>query len=340
MKFSAVDSPAGLDSHDEGTLYSYIHAEIVYTRANDARANDTRASCPGMRYHRSCQLRPAVLSYPVMVQTSKDNSMFNAARVGITEESYKDSGNGSMYPQKYDLDLKQVGGYSVLKYQDIYEDANNAGDTQLGGIVMGLQMYLGGSASLELDFDTGLPALRQLGNAPQYLTNSVNLEGCGYQYYDPFEDIWQWNIPSVPERINEIMFTLASDMTADALMNSSAADMEKFEDQWYNSTQYSFTNHYKTNYAYMVGALASTFLCVLCVIPTYWGFWELGRKLALSPLEIAAAFGSPLVSSGKDVDGIIKEHGEKNVRFGHILQGDGVGRIGVAEALHIQETYT
>jgi hypothetical protein len=89
----------------------------------------------------------------------------------------------------------------------------------------------------------------------------------------------------------------------------------------------------------MVGALASTFLCVLCVIPTYWGFWELGRKLALSPLEIAAAFRSPLVSSGKDVDGIIKEHGEKNVRFGHILQGDGVGQIGVAEALHIQETY-
>lgn len=339
ISFTPVDSLGDPDSHDEVTTYSYIQAEFIYTRANDTTANGTGSSCPGTRYHRSCQLRPAVLSYPVMVQTSKGNDILNAARVGITEESYNESGIDFMSPKAYDTDLKQVGGYTVLRYQDIYEHIHDAGDTQLGGIVMGLQMYLGGSASLELDGDTGLPALKQLGNSPQFLTNSVNLEGCGYQYYDPFEDFWQWNIPSVPERINEIMFTLASDMTSDALLNSSAADFETFEHQWYNSTQYSFTIHYKTDYAYMVGALASTFLCVLCVVPTYWGFWELGRKLALSPLEIAAAFGSPLVRSGKDVDGIIKEHGEKTVRFGRIFQGDGAGRIGVAEALHIQETY-
>lgn len=89
----------------------------------------------------------------------------------------------------------------------------------------------------------------------------------------------------------------------------------------------------------MVGALISTFVCVLFVLPTYWGFWQLGRKLALSPLEIAAAFRSPLVDSGKDVDGILQEAGKKQVQFGHIVSGEAAGRLGVAEHSQVEKLH-
>jgi len=101
--------------------------------------------------------------------------------------------------------------------------------------------------------------------------------------------------------------------------------------------QYSFSLHYHTDFTFMLGALVSTFFCVLCILPTYWGFWQLGRKLALSPLEIAAAFRSPLVDCGRDVDGILKEAGGKEVRFGHIVSGDAAGRLGVEERERVEK---
>ena len=78
----------------------------------------------------------------------------------------------------------------------------------------------------------------------------------------------------------------------------------------YDSTQYSFSIHNHTNFTFMAGALVSTFVRDLFVLPTYLGFWQLGRKLALSPLEIAAAFVSPLVDSGRDIDCILQEAGK------------------------------
>ena len=86
----------------------------------------------------------------------------------------------------------------------------------------------------------------------------------------------------------------------------------------------------------MAGALVSTFVCVLFVLPMYWEFWQLGRKLALSPLEIAAAFRSPLVDAGKDIDGILQEAGKKQVQFGHIVSGEAAGRLGVAEHAQVE----
>ena len=86
----------------------------------------------------------------------------------------------------------------------------------------------------------------------------------------------------------------------------------------------------------MAGALVSTFVCVLFVLPMYWEFWQLGRKLALSPLEIAAAFRSPLVDAGKDIDGILQEAGKKQVQFGHLVSGAASGRLGVAEHAQVE----
>lgn len=37
--------------------------------------------------------------------------------------------------------------------------------------------------------------------------------------------------------------------------------------------------------------------CALIVLPLYYGFWQLGRNVSLSPVEIAHTFGAPILAS-------------------------------------------
>lgn len=330
LTFTVVNNDTRSDARNASTAYSYIQADFIYTQAQD-----TNDYCPGVRYHRSCQLRPALISYPIMVQTSRANGTTNGTRIGITESTYRQKGMDSLYPGSYNSTLKQVDGYKVLNYTNIYEDdtlnGTLNGTTQLGGIVAGLKMYLTGSATLELDDTAAGFTLRQVDHADGYLNNSVSSGGCGYNYVDPLKGFPRFGIPGVLESINEIMFTLVANFSLDSPAAISGSQSNHITGSAYDSTQYSFSIHYHSNFTYMTGALISTFVCVLFVLPTYWGFWQLGRKLALSPLEIAAAFRSPLVDSGKDIDGILQEAGKKQVRFGHIVSGEAAGRLGVAE---------
>lgn len=47
---------------------------------------------------------------------------------------------------------------------------------------------------------------------------------------------------------------------------------------------------YMTNYRFTIIAAAVSLLGILTVIPTFWGWWEDGREVGVSPLEIAKAF--------------------------------------------------
>jgi hypothetical protein len=68
-----------------------------------------------------------------------------------------------------------------------------------------------------------------------------------------------------------------------------------------NATQtveYQGTNSqtvYETNFGFVAAAAALNFLAVLAIIPTFRGWWALGRNFTLSPLEIARAFDAPLL---------------------------------------------
>jgi hypothetical protein len=90
---------------------------------------------------------------------------------------------------------------------------------------------------------------------------------------------------------------------------------------------------YESHYEYMIGALATMFFCILCVLPSYWGFWQLGRKVTLGPIEIASALGAPVLQQphtrAGDVDILLKEVGGREVRYGEV---DETGRLGLADA--------
>ncbi|KAE9965356.1 hypothetical protein BLS_007692 [Venturia inaequalis] len=104
--------------------------------------------------------------------------------------------------------------------------------------------------------------------------------------------------------------------------------------------QFSATLQYQTNLGFMFGAIFTMFFCVLCVLPSYWGFWELGRKVTLGPMEIASAFQAPVLDhptvsrTGGEVNILLKEVGERRVRYGEI---EGSGRLAVAEPAEVKK---
>lgn len=68
---------------------------------------------------------------------------------------------------------------------------------------------------------------------------------------------------------------------------------------------------YVTHRGWLAGGF--TVMCVAClaIAPTYWGWWRLGRKVSMSPLEIARAFDAPVLreaphnATGDDVKKIL-----------------------------------
>ena len=89
--------------------------------------------------------------------------------------------------------------------------------------------------------------------------------------------------------------------------------------------------HYQTHYAYAGTAFAITMLCVLLVIPSFWKYGELGRRVTLGPMEIASAFGAPVLvdnsqtEKAETIDHLIKNIGDRKIQYGFVdVDGDGV----------------
>lgn len=75
---------------------------------------------------------------------------------------------------------------------------------------------------------------------------------------------------------------------------------------------------FQSNFRFLIGALSLMTFAVLCVLVQFWNWWELGRRVTLSPVEIANAFGA-LSSNRLDdvcmVDDILKVAGKTTVRY-------------------------
>lgn len=334
VEFDAIYNGADSPQHD------YINLSMLYTNASDVPPD--QGNCPGKQYSQTCKLRPAVINYPVVIQSYKDEHSITSMSLGVNPHTHD---NKTFY--QFNSTLKQQNGFEVLRYSDIHEDFTR-GDTRtrLGGVSKGFTIYLGGNASLTTSA-AGF-WLNQDGNSPSYLFNDLGTqEGttasghlCGFEFVNPmdrqvfensvaaYDPTHQYDMPSIVGKINQMMFSLALDIAnEDDDKNTTAGSLAR------PALVYKDTIHYVINANYVWGALASILCCILCVLPTYWGYWQLGRPVTLGPFEIAAAFRAPNLHHEKNqpIDRLIKEVGGRKVKFGAIVAGDGRGKIGVAE---------
>lgn len=102
---------------------------------------------------------------------------------------------------------------------------------------------------------------------------------------------------------------------------------------------------YHTDYWFFFGAAVLELICVALVAPTYWGWWNIGRPISFSPLEIAKAFESPMLAhynsnaSGRELAGATC--GKFQVRYGVVSSGaEGTEpRMAFARAASVSEPH-
>ena len=177
--------------------------------------------------------------------------------------------------------LTAVSRFEFMRQIQILESHSAAEDninSSLAGIQLALQMYIRSRSTLTWDNSLdGSFIIDQMGHSAAYMTDPPSKpRSCAFQYTNPLEPYSAPNglfqLASIVGKINQIMFGLTTDVSEDDPNNNRNATTQ------YNAVEYRQSIHYLTNYPYMWGAIAATIVCVLLVLPVYWGFWELGRK--------------------------------------------------------------
>lgn len=316
--FSLKFDPVYLDTDP----FARIEMAIVSTNATYQDS-----TCPGTKRSQKCRLRPAVINYPVKVETHNGTHTLQSMSLGIDEPIDVPSTF-----LEYNTTLKQQNGFDVSRYITVNESfltSINDTRTRLGGIALGLSTYLGGSANLSHSSTSGF-SVDFADNAAVYLLNDLGTQegkpqsrdDCGYQFVDPlqvqhfeprFSAEGAYDVPGVVAKINQIMFALAVDVSnEDGLKDLIGGSKDV------SAVMYRDAIFFKVNHRYMWAAFACTLFCMACVLPVYWDYWQLGRDFTLGAFEIAAAFRAPDFQhhrSSKSIEEIIQEIGDRKVQL-------------------------
>jgi hypothetical protein len=122
---------------------------------------------------------------------------------------------------------------------------------------------------------------------------------------------WTDPTPGIIDGIRELIFR-----TAIAATNTTTQ-------QIFPATDTVALTVYVSHYGYLAAALIVMFLGVCLVFPIFVGWWQLGRKVSLSPMEIANAFEAPLLIENQasgDVKMLLKGVGSMDLRYGEVAR--------------------
>jgi hypothetical protein len=282
--------------------------------------------CNGTRMMKRCSMRSATLVYPIL----------------LVNNTLSISGNSSAFPVDH---LQAVGDPS--DFFD-YHDMNPMSYTTLGGIAKAAQNMFNSNAfqsqySIQINGSLASQYLDYGSGNTSFFTTE---DACAINWYDPTSDI--------VNALNEIMFRTAlgaSNVSKFSIINESInAEWTNFYEAWPVNVsgsgipvpqilpmiQTSDINVFESHYSYLAAALALLILGILVVVPTFHGFWELGRAVSLNPLEVAKAFNAEMLQgegSNVSVSRLMKSFGEKEIQYGEVIDQrmSGIQGLGIME---------
>jgi len=326
-----------------GKNYSSLTMNWV-SWSSDSFVLDSNPSCTGHLVNLTCDLRPAVIDYPVAMQNSSfsyrkskdkyNNYYIQLGRVNVADGYYE--GYSLMTDWTQD---KQIPEFQIISYIDVDEPQQPGGNTSLGGIAMALNTYYASRSTVHYDTEsisnattgqnttTIVPVVTPTGLYAVFAQNDDFDDGCPVGYTTDYDSMLA-NINLLTLIISDDLllrpdytggyFTYDSDPDTPA-----AAYYASYWDtnaQFVRTTQLKDETYFVSKFPFAWGAFASTIVVVLLILPSFWGYWELGRKVSLGPFEIANAFHAPVfnqVRSGAGhVDGVIKAVGKARVQYG------------------------
>ena len=309
----------------------------VMMKWSNLTAAQGRSTCSAVTAQRFCRLTPAVVQYSVLVQNfsratdpyariSQSNGVKLIPNIISEGESasHVDWNNGSAASG-------QFNGMSVVR--DAYAPYDTEFDPNLQAVSNFLQSDAGSSVIMEY-IQTGNGSGAYFPNV-QANGKENSLFARRELYFDPGE--------SCETHVSDPLQDLAYDLNRLMLISSmrastnfkldQAGEIREENVQLWHGVMGVADEIYRSNYWWGAAAMVVSFLCLLCVLPSYWKFWELGRKVTLGPIEVAGAFQAPIldhptVSGHGEVDVFVKEIGKRKVRYGEV---QGQQRLGVGE---------
>jgi len=181
--------------------------------------------------------------------------------------------------------------------------------SDIGGFQYAGNYLFASEASLAFHVMTTISMKGALAN--QFLANST--EKTNLRFSDPMDYILN--------AYREISFRTALRAARDNATYSQASQSVRYQGE-------DFRNIYVTDEKYMIGAAIVSILGGLAVSLTYWGWWELGRRVSMSPFEVARAFDAPVFRGMSGNSGFRRFNNEK-LRYGEDVNGRLVmGRVG------------
>jgi hypothetical protein len=312
----------------ESQSYTSINLTMLYVNTTEGPAK----SCPGTLTWRTCEIRPAVVQYPMAVLAADPKQPFNVTHLQFS--------NSSTDKHLFSAPMtdSQIDGLTVVSVTDLDEDPTNA--STVGAITYSLNNLFQSQAYLNWSVDWDLTATG-VGATSEFTANSTDdiADFCDYRLdytmegqADPFIALLR--------QINQFAFTAALYLSDAPSFAPSDRVPKGFQTVSFNTSVKGYVEEYQTNYKYLAGALVATMVTVVAVLPVYWGFWQLGRKVSLAPFDIANAFNAPIfdgaAKKNADVDTLLAEVGQRRVQYGQMLRGNAAGQLGMAEPHHVQ----
>lgn len=337
------NSSFALEYASDSTNYSQIVLNLQYFQSDDPY-NPKSTSCPGTVYQKQCSLRPAMISYPVKVTNFTNEHVINGVSLAVQMTDHDDPiMNMNMAPPMYDPALKQAEGYKVIKY--LYPQDSHAirSLTALGGIANAFSQFLSSTAAITYTGDNEW-SLDQKGTLAQTMMyGPPNMGSCDCSFRNEALD-------TIIQSINQLTFLTAtgmidptpfkglprkktgfpSTMPSAQITAVDSNTTTTFRATSGTATQETDVVHYRTHYVYAGLAFGITILCIILVIPSFWHYGELGRRVTLGPVEIASAFGAPVliddshVDEGttaprkENIDTLLKHIGDRKIVYGFV----------------------
>jgi hypothetical protein len=314
------NSSFSLATPDASTNYSRLLMNLFYFDSSDPN-NPNPSTCPGTITSVQCSLRPALIRYPTTIVNYTDIHVTNGISVG--GRPHGDENTNAPPTPDYSFSNKQADGFQVLSYLDLGDQNMMNSTTQLGGVMAALSQFMSSTAAITYT-GTGGWLLEQQGTMAQTMMfGPPNMGTCDCSFKDA--------LSTLVEGINQLTFLTATNQTV-PLANATAgarATVVGITDNTTatyadlpNSLEIRDVIFYKTEYNYMYGGIGSTLLALLMVLPAYWHYGTLGRKVTLGPMEVASAFNAPMLETGygtehpKDLDDLIHKVGARKVQYG------------------------
>lgn len=355
------NSSFALEYSTEERNYSQISIDLQYFQS-DNPYDPSPKSCPGKVFKRQCSLRPAIISYPVKVTNFTNEHIVNGVQLMSPNVASPDDQmlNDEMPPPAYNSQLKQAEGFSVVRYIYTQDDREIRSLTQLGGIANAISQVLSSTAAITytgVDESWSLSLLGTLAGRMMY--GPPNMGSCDCSFQSNSLDI-------IIASINQLTFLTATGMVDTSSFRGLPKNKTPFPstlpqapvvavDRNYtatfaaaptDATQLTDVVHYKTRFIPLGFAFGITMLCILLVLPAFWHYGELGRRVTLGPVEIASAFGAPILvdnthakegaePGSENIDSLIKRIGDRKIVYGFVDVED-VGKDHGRPEMHLE----